>query len=216
MRKLSRNELAWIGYQLGIRRVYQDADGRVHIYTLCDSTLLFAMQLKWAMEAAGFVDVKCCGGMADESIIPADKKWCAYVYDVHGVYPDSDPLHLDEIEPDHIESATDGRCVADTIGLIDEPLPYTKEKMEKDVAATEQTGAEKKQSDTTKVTIKLNDTVTTFDIKLNDTVTTFGIKHMEPIQNGTTIKMKPHMAVCDARSFPRRTARARKRPWETR
>ena len=201
MRKLSRNELAWIGYQLGIRRVYQDADGRVHIYELCDSTLLFAMQLKWAMEAAGFVDVECCGGMADESIIPADKKWCAYVYDVHGVYPDSDPLHLDEIEPDHIESATDGRCVADTIGLIDEPLPYTKEK---DVAATKQADAEKKQADTAKAVAKLNDAM----------VAIFGIKHMEPIQNGTMIKMKPSRAVNDTRSFPRR--RARKRPWETR
>ena len=68
------------------KNIYIDNDGRIHFSILCDSTLIFAIELVDAVIQFGCADVKY-GGYVDKEHAPKDKPWCNYRYTASGEMP---------------------------------------------------------------------------------------------------------------------------------
>lgn len=64
-----------------------DCEGRLHIYCICDGTLLFALHLQEVLETFGCTEIKIDSKLAEEREIPKDKLWCSCKYIASGLLP---------------------------------------------------------------------------------------------------------------------------------
>lgn len=75
-----------VGEYLCDKNIYIDNDGRIHFSILCDSTLIFAIDLIDAVVQFGCADVKY-GGYVDKEHAPKDKPQYNYRYTASGEIP---------------------------------------------------------------------------------------------------------------------------------
>ena len=68
---------------------YKIIGDRLHLYCICDSTILFLQKMKQLLVDNGFTDIESEGRMLepDDVRIPKDKPWCNYEFECSGVIP---------------------------------------------------------------------------------------------------------------------------------